>query len=81
MRYSAARNLLPQRLAHHVLLQMERAGDSPDDRVQDTMARSAPVTAYVRGLWPVLDPAAVLCRVFSDAATLTAAADGILTRR
>ena len=31
-----------------VLLQMERAGDSPDDRVQDTVARSAPVTAYVR---------------------------------
>ena len=79
VRYSAARNLLPQRLAHHVLLQMERSGDSPDDRVQDTMARSAPVTAYVRGLWPVLDPAAVLFRVFSDAATLTAAADGILT--
>ena len=79
MRYSAARNLLPQRLAHHVLLQMERSGDSPDDRVQDTVARSAPVTAYVRGLWPVLDPAAVLFRVFSDAATLTAAADGILT--
>ena len=79
VRYSAARNLLPQRLAHHVLLQMERSGDSPDDRVQDTVARSAPVTAYVRGLWPVLDPAAVLFRVFSDAATLTAAADGILT--
>ena len=65
VRYSAARSLLPQRLAHHVLLQMERSGDAPDDRVQDTVARSAPVTAYVRGLWPALDPAAVLFRLFS----------------
>ena len=79
VRYSAARDLLPQRLAHHVLLQMERSGDAPDDRVQDTVARSAPVTAYVRALWPVLDPAAVLFRLFSDAGGLAAAADGILT--
>ena len=79
VRYSAARDLLPQRLAHHVLLQMERSGDSPDDRVQHTVSRSAPVTAYVGALWPVLDPAAVLFRLFSDDAALSAAADGILT--
>ena len=79
VRYSAARDLLPQRLAHHVLLQMERSGDSPDDRVQHTVSRSVPVGAYVRALWPVLDPAAVLFRLFSDDAALTAAADGILT--
>ena len=79
VRYSAARTLLPQRLAHRVLLQMERSGDSPDDRVQDAVARSAPVTAYVRGLWPVLDPAGVLVRLLSDAGSLAAAADGILT--
>ena len=48
VRYSAARDLLPQRLAHRVLLQMERSGDSPDDRVQDSVARSTPVTACVR---------------------------------
>ena len=41
VRYDAARQMLPQRLAHAVLLQMEGAGDSPDDRVQDTVARSA----------------------------------------
>ena len=79
VRYSAARDLLPQRLAHQVLLQMERSGDSPDDRVQDTVARSAPVTAYVRALWPALDPAGGALRAFSDAAALAAAADGILT--
>jgi DNA helicase IV len=79
VRYSAARDLLPQRLAHRVLLQMERSGDSPDDRVQDAVARSAPVTAYVRALWPALDPAGVLFRVFADAAVLADAAHGILT--
>ena len=79
VRYSAARDLFPQRLAHHVLLQMERSGDSPDDRVQHTVSRSAPVTAYLRALWPALDPATVLHGLFSDAAMLTAAADGILT--
>ena len=79
VRYSAARELLPQRLAHRVLLQMERSGDSPDDRVQDSVARSTPVTACVRSLWPVLDPAGVLFRLLSDAAALAEAADGILT--
>jgi DNA helicase IV len=79
VRYSAARSLLPQRLAHQVLLQMERSGDSPDDRVQDTVARSAPVTAYVRALWPALDPAGVLFRLLGDSAALAEAADGILT--
>ena len=79
VRYTAARELFPQRLAHRVLVQMERSGDSPDDRVQDTVARSAPVSAYVRGLWPVLDPAGLLFSLFSDAATLADAADGILT--
>ncbi|WP_377643509.1 HelD family protein [Oryzobacter terrae] len=79
VRYSAARDLLPQRLAHHVLLRMERSGDSPDDRVQDTVARSSPVTAYVKALWPVLDPAAVLFRLLSDAGALAEAADGLLT--
>ena len=36
---------------------MERAGDAPDDRVQDAVARSAPVKAYVASVWPALDPA------------------------
>jgi DNA helicase IV len=79
IRYSAARALLPQRLAHHVLVQMERSGDSPDDRVQDAVARSAPVRAYVRGLWPELDPAGVLFSLYSDASALAAAAEGHLT--
>ena len=45
----------------HVLLRMERAGDSPDDRVQDAVARSAvgaPRTPAT--VWPALDPGTVL---------------------
>ena len=57
VRYEAGRAMLPQRLAHQVLLRMEAAGDSPDDRVQNAVARSKPVQAYAEALWPALDPA------------------------
>ncbi len=78
VRYGAARDLLSQRLAHHLLLEMERAGDAPDDRVQDAVARSAPMKRYVRDVWPLLDPAAVLHALWSDAAALAAASEGLL---
>ncbi|GAA2478602.1 AAA family ATPase [Terrabacter carboxydivorans] len=79
VRYSAARDLLPQRLAHHVLLEMERAGDAPDDRVQDAVAKSATVKKYVSSVWPALDPQGVLHRLWSDAEALCAAAGDDLT--
>lgn len=78
VRYGTARDSLPQRLAHHVLLAMERDGDIADDRVQDAVARSAPVKAYVKTLWPALDPALVLHGLWSDAAVLAAASEGLL---
>ncbi|MER6983530.1 UvrD-helicase domain-containing protein, partial [Streptomyces carpinensis] len=43
IRYDAAREALPQRIAHAVLVQMERAGEAPDDRVQDAVARNSAV--------------------------------------
>src|SRR5690349_4986969 len=70
VRYDAARQMLPQRLAHAVLLQMEQAGDSPDDRVQDTVARSPIVKKYVASVWPALDAKAVLFSLLSDAEQL-----------
>ncbi|WP_109471798.1 HelD family protein [Ornithinimicrobium cavernae] len=79
VRYDAAREMLPRRLAHAVLVRMERAGDTPDDRVQDAVARSKPVRDYARTLWPALDPAAVLFGLWSDAAALAEAADRVLT--
>lgn len=79
VRYEAGRALLPQRLAHHVLLAMEAAGDAPDDRVQDAVAKSPAVRKYVASLWPALDAPAVLHRLWSDAEALAAAAGDDLT--
>jgi len=70
VRYDAARQMLPHRLAHAILQQMEQAGDSPDDRVQDAVARSAAVRKYAGGVWPALDPKAVLFGLLSDAKAL-----------
>ncbi|GAB7193059.1 AAA family ATPase [Kineococcus sp. NUM-3379] len=78
VRYDAARALLPHRLAHAVLQQMEAAGDSPDDRVADAVARSAEVRRAVKALWPPLEEAKVLHRLLSDAEFLHACADGVL---
>lgn len=79
IRYDAARQLLPQRLAHAVLVKMEALGEYPDDRVQDAIARSAPVKAYAASLWPKVDARALLHRLLSDADALAAAADGVLS--
>jgi DNA helicase IV len=79
VRYAAARAMLAQRLAHAVLVKMENAGDSPDDRVQDAVARSRPVKQYVDAVWPAVDPARVVVRLLSDPDVLAAAAEGVLT--
>ncbi|HET8914524.1 MAG TPA: AAA family ATPase [Propionibacteriaceae bacterium] len=78
VRYEAGRAMLPQRLAHQVLLRMEAGGDSPDDRVQDAVARSKPVRAYVDALWPALDAAKLIMKLLNDADFLAFAADDIL---
>jgi len=79
VRYSAARDLLPMRLAHHVLLGMERDGDAPDDRVQESVAKSTAVKKYVASVWPALDPQTVLHRLWSDPDALAAAAEDDLS--
>jgi DNA helicase IV len=79
VRYGAGRAMFAQRLAHAVLVRMELDGDAPDDRVQDTVARSRPVRAYVDALWPKIDAARVVWRLLSDPAALAAAASGLLS--
>jgi DNA helicase IV len=78
VRFEAGRKLLPQRLAHEVLLTLEAAGETTDDRVQNTVARSSAVKGLVAHVWPALTPAAVLWRLFSNAAALAVASDGLL---
>lgn len=79
IRYGAAGEALPQRIAHAVLVQMERAGEAPDDRVQNAVARSAPVKAAVKDTWPRADPAKLVLRLLSDRAFLAEQAEGILS--
>jgi DNA helicase IV len=79
VRYQAGRAMLPQRLAHQVLLRMEAGGDSPDDRVQDAVARSKPVRAYADAIWPALDAVKLIMKLLTDAEFLAAAADDILS--
>jgi DNA helicase IV len=79
VRYGAARAMFAQRIAHAVLVKMELAGDSPDDRVQNAVARSRPVKQTVDALWPAADPARLVFRVLGDPAFLAGAADEVLT--
>ncbi|WP_344054909.1 HelD family protein [Streptomyces thermoalcalitolerans] len=79
IRYDAAREALPQRIAHAVLVRMERAGEAPDDRVQDAVARNAAVKAAVKAIWPPVEPAKLVLRLLTDGDFLAEHAEGILT--
>ncbi|WP_406000058.1 HelD family protein [Streptomyces sp. NBC_00829] len=79
IRYGAARDALPQRIAHAVLVRMEQSGEAPDDRVQDAVARNPAVKAAVKAAWPPVDPAKLVLRLLSDAGFLAAHADGVLS--
>ncbi|HEX5560815.1 MAG TPA: AAA family ATPase [Nocardioidaceae bacterium] len=79
VRYGAARGMLAQRLAHGILVKMELAGDAPDDRVQDAVARSREVRRYVEQVWPAVDPARLVFRLLSDPEVLADATEGLLS--
>ncbi|MFI1504519.1 MULTISPECIES: HelD family protein [unclassified Streptomyces] len=81
IRYGAAREALPQRIAHAVLVQMERSGEAPDDRVQDAVARNSAVKAVVKEAWPAVDPAKLVLRLLTDAEFLAEHADGVLSEQ
>ncbi|MEU5991714.1 AAA family ATPase [Spirillospora sp. NPDC047418] len=77
-RYGAGRAAFAQRLAHRILVLMERRGEAPDDRVQDQVARSRPVKEVLDAVWPKVTAEQVLHRLLSDAAFLRSAARGVL---
>ncbi|MER5891565.1 UvrD-helicase domain-containing protein [Streptomyces sp. NPDC001876] len=79
MRYGAAHEALPQRIAHAVLVRMEEAGEAPDDRVQNAVARTPAVKAAVKAVWPAVEPSKLVLRLLTDAEFLAAHAEGILT--
>ncbi|MFI5876553.1 HelD family protein [Streptomyces sp. NPDC051445] len=79
IRYGAARAALPQRIAHAILVQMERSGEAPDDRVQDAVARNSAVKAVVKAVWPTVDPAKLVLRLLTDGEFLAEHAAGVLS--
>ncbi|MFE9634248.1 HelD family protein [Streptomyces sp. NPDC006463] len=79
IRYGAARDALPQRIAHAVLVRMEQAGEAPDDRVQDAVARNPAVKAAVKEIWPPVEPAKLVLRLLSDPDFLALHAQDVLT--
>ncbi|WP_314612264.1 HelD family protein [Streptomyces stackebrandtii] len=79
IRYGAAREALPQRIAHAVLVRMEEAGEAPDDRVQNAVARNTAVKAVVKECWPLVEPAKLVLRLLGDAEFLAEHAEGLLT--
>ncbi|MET9673574.1 ATP-binding domain-containing protein [Streptomyces sp. NPDC006482] len=79
IRYGAAREALPQRIAHAVLVRMEEAGEAPDDRVQNAVARNTAVKAVVKECWPLVEPAKLVLRLLGDPEFLAEHAEGLLT--
>jgi DNA helicase IV len=65
-RYAPGRNALAQRIAHTVLVRMEERAESPDDRVQNAVARSKPVKDLLDAVWPRVVPEQVLHRLWAD---------------
>ncbi|MFC0042656.1 HelD family protein [Actinomadura rayongensis] len=78
VRYGNGRAMFAQRLAHQILVRMERRGEAPDDRVQDQVARSKPVKELLDRVWPKVTPEQVLYRLLADADFLADAARGAL---
>jgi DNA helicase IV len=79
VRYGAGRAMLPQRLAHAILVKMELAGESPDDRVQDAIARSRVMRSYVDALWPAVDPSRLVLRLLTEPEFLAESAESVLS--
>jgi DNA helicase IV len=77
--YSVGRALLPQRLAHLVLLRMEASAEVTDDRVQDAVARTRPVRQLVDSVWPAVDSVRLVMRLLGEPEYLADVAGDLLT--
>jgi DNA helicase IV len=76
--YSTGRALLPQRIAHLILVRLEAGGEITDDRVQNSVARSRPVREFVDRTWPAIDPVRLVIKLLGEPDFLAEAADGVL---
>ncbi len=67
LRWDTARERLRQLLAADVRRQREDGGGAPSDAETSKVARSAQVREFVDGVWPALDPRALLVRLYTEA--------------
>jgi DNA helicase IV len=79
VRYGTGRELLAHRIAHVILLQLEAAGETCDDRTHDSVRRSAPVRKCVDEVWPKVDPKRLVFNVLSDQNPTMGNARGLLS--
>jgi DNA helicase IV len=78
-RYATARERLRTHIAEVVRREVEAEGATPTDAAVTKIAASAEVRAYVDAHWPPVDPAGLLLTLWTDAAALARAAEGVLT--
>jgi DNA helicase IV len=79
LRYGAARGVFATMLGSALTAQVEARGEPADDRTVAELARHRAVRDCVNAVWPPLDPVTVVFALLTDAATLAAAADGVLS--
>lgn len=79
VRYESGRQLLARRLAHEILIKMEASGDSPDDRVHASVARSRPVKTCVNAVWPEITAAKLILALLTDEDLLARSSGDMLT--
>jgi DNA helicase IV len=79
VRYGTGRELLAHRIAHVILLQIEAAGETCDDRTHDSVRRSAPVRKCVDEVWPKVDPKRLVFSVLADQNQVMSNGPGLLS--
>jgi DNA helicase IV len=79
VRYGTGRELLAHRIAHVILLQLEAAGETCDDRTHDSVRRSAPVRQCVDEVWPKVDPKRLVFSVLSNQSPTMGNGPGLLS--
>jgi len=79
VRYGTGRELLEHRIAHTILLQIEAAGETCDDRTHDSVRRSAPVRQCVAQVWPKVDAKRLVFALLSDQELLRENGRGLLS--
>jgi DNA helicase IV len=78
IRYAAARDRLHLLVAEDLRRQREASGGAPSDAETARVARSAAVRAFADEMWPTLDAAGLLFRLYTDPDFLARCADGLL---